>query len=203
MFTLPDLPYDYTALEPYIDEQTMRIHHDKHHATYVDKLNTVLTGQEKLTNITIEEIMQNLGKVPEPVRTAVRNNGGGHVNHSLFWQIMAPVKNEEPETVLITAINNTFGSLMKLKAVFSQAALNRFGSGWVWLAVNHGQLEVMDTANQDTPLMEWKIPILTIDVWEHAYYLKYQNRRADYINSWWNVVAWTEVSRRFKEAIKI
>lgn len=202
MFTVPDLPYAYDALEPYIDEATMKLHHDKHHAAYIQNLNDALAGQDKLMGMEVEEILKTLSRVPEAVRTKVRNHGGGHANHSLFWQIMGPPKESEPTGELVAAINSTFGSLMSLQEVVNKAAMGRFGSGWAWLVVSNGKLEVIDTPNQDTPLMERKVPILGVDVWEHAYYLKYQNRRADYLKGWWNVVNWSEIERRFHQAMK-
>ncbi len=201
MFTLPDLPYAYNALEQYIDERTMQIHHDKHHAAYVKNLNDALDGNEKLLAMSVEEVLKDLNEVPEAVRTKVRNNGGGHANHSLFWQVMSP----NPEGALRQAqgdlaqvIQTTFGSFEKFQELFSAAALGRFGSGWVWLIKDQAKLSIVDTPNQDTPLMEGRTPILGLDVWEHAYYLTYQNRRVDYINAWWNVVNWAEVNRRFE-----
>jgi Fe-Mn family superoxide dismutase len=202
MFRLPDLPYDYSALEPYIDEQTMRLHHGKHHAGYVDKLNITLEGKQELLNLDISKLLRDLSRVPEEIRTAVRNNGGGHANHSLFWRTMGPGKGGGPEGNLRDAINSAFGDFARFKESFIQAGLGRFGSGWAWLIVDNGQLKVIDTPNQDTPLSEGKTPILALDVWEHAYYLKYQNRRAEYIESWWNVVNWQEVSRRYDAVTK-
>lgn len=196
MFTLPDLPYPYNALEPYIDERTMQIHHDKHHAAYVKNLNDALPD----TSLTIEELLKNLDQVPEAVRTRVRNNGGGHANHSLFWQVMSANPAgalRPPRGDLGKAIDASFGSFGKFQEQFSSAALNRFGSGWVWLTVEDGRLKIEDSANQDSPIMDGRTPILGLDVWEHAYYLKYQNMRADYIKQWWNVVNWQEVERRF------
>ncbi|MBI3576995.1 superoxide dismutase [Candidatus Gottesmanbacteria bacterium] len=211
MFTLPDLPYAYNALEPYIDERTMQIHHDKHHGTYVKNVNDALAGHEDMLAMSIEELVKNLNKVPEEVRTKVKNNGGGHYNHSLFWTVMSPNPTgalRQPQGDLVTAINATFGSFEKFIEQFGSAAISRFGSGWVWLIVDpsagSGQvkLAIVDTPNQDNPLMEGKTPILGLDVWEHAYYLKYQNLRADYIKAWWNVVNWEEVEKRFQEATK-
>ena len=196
MFTLSDLPYAYNALEPYIDERTMQIHHDKHHAAYVKNLNDVLPD----TNLTVEEVLRNLEQVPEAMRTKVRNNGGGHVNHSFFWQVMAANPDGAPRQArgdLGKAIDATFGSFEKFKELFGVAALNRFGSGWAWLTLDNGSLEIEDSANQDSPIMEGRTPILGLDVWEHAYYFKYQNMRADYIKAWWNVVNWAEVEKRF------
>lgn len=198
MFTLPDLPYHYDALEPYIDKETMVLHHDKHHAAYVKNLNEALLGQEELLNMTSEVLVKNLDQVPEEIRTKVKNNGGGHINHSLFWTIMAPESKEKrPEGKLLDTIDNTFGSFESFKERFREAGLARFGSGWVWLIVNNRKLSIVDTPNQDSPIFEGKTPILALDVWEHAYYLKYQNRRADYINAWWNVISWTKVLNLF------
>lgn len=203
-FTLPALPYDYAALEPVIDSQTMTIHHTKHHQGYVDKLNAALEGQADLANKSIEELLGNLAAVPEAIRTAVQNNGGGHYNHSLFWQIMAPPptggSGGEPTGDLAVAINSAFGDFTKFKETFTQAAISRFGSGWAWLALKAGQLAVYSTANQDSPLMQGDKAILGLDVWEHAYYLKYQNRRPDYITAWWGVVNWTKVNEVYLSA---
>ena len=197
MFTLPELPYAYNALEPYIDEATMRIHHDKHHGAYVANLNDALKGNDSFLSLTPEDLMKKLHDVPEAIRTKVRNNGGGHVNHSFFWQIMAKAVGEKPSGKLADAITSTFGDLTKLQEAFGKAALGRFGSGWVWLTGEDGKLKIEDTPNQDNPWMEGKTPILGLDVWEHAYYLKYQNKRADYVAAWWNVVNWKEVEKRF------
>lgn len=199
-FELPQLPYAYDALEPNIDKETMNIHHTKHHNTYVTNLNNALEGNEELLSKTVEEVVSNLDAVPEATRTAVRNNGGGHANHSLFWQIISPNGGGEPTGELADAISSKFGSYDSFKEEFAKAATTRFGSGWAWLAVNNGELEVTSTPNQDSPLMEGKTPILGLDVWEHAYYLKYQNRRPEYINSFWNVVNWDEVSKRYSAA---
>lgn len=199
-FELPQLPYAYDALEPHIDKETMNIHHTKHHNTYVTNLNNALEGNEELLSKSVEEIISNLGNVPEPVRMAVRNNGGGHANHSLFWQLISPNGGGEPTGELAEAINNKFGSYNNFKEEFAKAATTRFGSGWAWLVVNEGELEVTSTPNQDSPLMEGKKPILGLDVWEHAYYLNYQNRRPDYINSFWNIVNWDEVSKLYSAA---
>ena len=195
MYTLPELPYAYDALEPYIDTRTMTIHHDKHHATYIKNLNDALPN----TNETVEEVLKKYSLLPEAVRTKVKNNAGGHANHSLFWTIMSPVKSA-PTGKLLEALNTAFGSPEKFQEVFSTAALNRFGSGWIWLVLDGGKLAVMDTPNQDSPVSVGATPILTLDVWEHAYYLKYQNMRADYVKAWWNVVNWTEVARLFTTA---
>lgn len=198
-FTLPPLPYDYTALEPHIDEQTMRIHHDKHHAAYVNNLNAALEPHVALQSKSLDELIGNLDAVPEAIRTAVRNNGGGHHNHTLFWEIMTPNGAKEPQGKVLDGINGTFGGFAQFKEAFTKACTTRFGSGWAWLAQKKdGSLEVYSTANQDSPIMEGKTPLLGCDVWEHAYYLKYQNRRPDYVSAWWNVVNWTEVAKRMK-----
>ncbi|HYK74217.1 MAG TPA: superoxide dismutase [Pseudoneobacillus sp.] len=199
-FELPQLPYAYDALEPHIDKETMNIHHTKHHNTYVTNLNNALAGNEELLSKTVEEVVANLDAVPEAVRTAVRNNGGGHANHTLFWQILSPNGGGAPTGELADAINSKFGSLESFKEEFAKAATTRFGSGWAWLVVNNGELEVTSTPNQDSPLMEGKTPVLGLDVWEHAYYLKFQNRRPDYISTFWNVVNWEEVSKRYQNA---
>jgi len=202
-FTLPDLPYDYTALEPHIDEQTMRIHHDKHHQGYVNNLNAALENHGDLQSKSVEALLKDLASLPEGIRTAVRNNGGGHANHTLFWSVMGPNAGGSPGGPLAEAVNGAFGSLAGLQEQMNKAGAGRFGSGWSWLVVGKDhKLAVMSTANQDTPLSEGLTPILGVDVWEHAYYLKYQNRRADYLTAWWNVVNWDEVSRRFTEAMK-
>lgn len=199
MFTLPELPYGYDGLEPYIDERTMKIHHTKHHQTYVDKLNTALESHEEISSKSIEEILAQLDTLPEEIRTAVRNNGGGHYNHSFFWQIMGQSTSAKPEGILANAIDSTFGSLDNFKGKFAEAAVGRFGSGWAWLSENNGKLEISSTANQDSPISDGSKPILGLDVWEHAYYLKYQNRRPEYIDAWWSVVNWSEVSKRLEE----
>ena len=200
---LPPLPYAYNALEPYIDERTMMIHHDKHHATYVNKLNDALANYPDLQQKSIEELLGNLDAVPEAIRTAVRNNGGGHANHTLFWEIMGPNAGGAPTGELAAAIDAAFGSFDNFKKQFSDAAANRFGSGWAWLIVDKsGKLAVTSTPNQDTPLMEGNTPILGLDVWEHAYYLKYQNLRPDYIAAFWNVVNWENVAKRYAAAKK-
>jgi Fe-Mn family superoxide dismutase len=200
-YELPPLPYDYNALEPHIDEMTMRIHHDRHHATYVNNVNQALEPYPDLAALPIEELVRNLDRVPENIRTTVRNNGGGHANHSLFWVIMSPNGGGQPSGELAEAINRTFGSFDNFKQQLTQAALTRFGSGWAWLSVDaNGNLVVESTPNQDTPLMEGRTPILGVDVWEHAYYLKYQNRRNEYVAAWWNVVNWPEVERRYAAA---
>ncbi|WP_163539619.1 superoxide dismutase SodA [Gracilibacillus sp. YIM 98692] len=199
-FTLPDLPYAYDALEPHIDKETMNIHHTKHHNTYVTKLNAALEGHDDLANKSIEDILANLDAVPENIRTAVRNNGGGHANHSLFWTLLSPNGGGEPTGEIADKINETFGSFDKFKEEFAAAAAGRFGSGWAWLVVNNGNIEITSTPNQDTPISEGKTPILGLDVWEHAYYLKYQNKRPDYIAAFWNVVDWDKVNSLYNEA---
>lgn len=203
MFSLPDLPYAYNALEPYLDELTMHIHHDKHHATYVKNLNDALAGFEQFSNVTIEQLLGDLDKIPEAIRTKVRNNGGGVANHNFFWQVMAPNPGNElrvPGSELKAAIDATFGSFEKFQESFTAAGLGRFGSGWAWLVIADGKLQIEDSANQDSPITLGHKPILGLDVWEHAYYLKYQNMRADYIKAWWNVVNWPEVEKRFASA---
>ncbi len=198
---LPPLPYDYAALEPHIDAQTMRLHHDKHHATYVENLNNALQNYPDLQNRTLEALLRDLNSVPEQIRMTMRNNGGGHLNHSMFWQIMSPNGGGEPTGEIAQAINQTFGSFENFKNQFNQAGRDRFGSGWVWLVRNaQGQLQIISTANQDSPLMDGQYPIMGNDVWEHAYYLKYQNQRGEYLNSWWNVVNWSEINRRLQLA---
>ncbi len=200
-FELPPLPYDYSALEPHIDTQTMQLHHDKHHQAYVTNLNNALQGLSQFDGVSIEDLMRRINEVPENVRTAVRNNGGGHVNHSMFWQIMKPNGGGEPTGALAEAIAATFGSFDQFKATFKDNGVKRFGSGWTWLVVNQsGQLQALSTANQDSPFMEGMYPVMGNDVWEHAYYLKYQNRRPDYLDAWWNVVNWDEVTRRYQQA---
>jgi superoxide dismutase, Fe-Mn family len=199
-FELPQLPYGYDALEPHIDKETMNIHHTKHHNAYVTKLNDALQGNDELLSKSVEEVVANLDAVPEGARTAVRNNGGGHANHSLFWTILSPNGGGNPDGELASAIESKFGSFEKFKEEFAAAAAGRFGSGWAWLVVNNGELEVTSTLNQDSPLMDGKTPVLGLDVWEHAYYLNYQNRRPDYINAFWNVVNWDEVSKRYSAA---
>ena len=202
-YTLPQLPYPHDALEPHIDAKTMEIHHGKHHQTYVTKLNDALKDHSELAAKTIEDLVSDLDAVPEKIRTAVRNNGGGHANHSLFWTILSPEGGGNPSGELAAAIESELGGLDKFKEDFANAAATRFGSGWAWLSVKpDGKLEVSSTPNQDTPLMEGKTPILGLDVWEHAYYLKYQNRRPDYIAAFWNVVNWDEVAKRYAAAKK-
>ena len=195
---VPPLPYAYNALEPHIDEQTMRIHHDKHHGAYVTNLNAALEKHGQLQTKTVEELLKGINSVPEDIRTAVRNNGGGHANHTMFWEIMGPGKGGAPGGAIGDAINASFGSFDGFKEQFAKAAIGRFGSGWAWLIDAGGKLVIESTANQDSPLMEGKKAILGLDVWEHAYYLKYQNRRADYITAWWSVVDWDAANKRFK-----
>lgn len=198
--TLPALPYDASALEPHVDAQTMQIHYGKHHQAYVNNLNAALDKHAELHRKSLDDLLRDLARVPDDIRTAVRNNGGGHHNHSLFWTVMGPKGGGEASGKLADALAGAFGSFAKFKEQFTQAATTRFGSGWAWLAVNGGKLEVYSTPNQDSPIMEGKTPILGLDVWEHAYYLKYQNRRPDYIAAWWNVVNWAEVAKRFDAA---
>jgi superoxide dismutase, Fe-Mn family len=200
-FELPPLPYDYAALEPHIDEQTMRLHHDKHHQAYVDNANKALAGTEWDDN-SVESTLAGLDAMPEEIRTIVRNNAGGHANHTLFWEIMSPDGGGEPEGDLKAAIDDTFGSVDELKTMVNDGGVKRFGSGWTWLVHDGTGLAVYSTPNQDSPLMQSDEPLLGIDVWEHAYYLAYQNRRPEYLEIWWNVVNWTEVERRFEGADK-
>ena len=197
MHKLPDLPYAYDALEPHIDAKTMEIHHSKHHATYVDKLNTALESKDELQSKPIEDLIADLESVPEEIRTAVRNNGGGHYNHSLFWRLISPDGGGEPTGELLEAINSSFGSFDEFKNKFKDAAIARFGSGWAWLVKDGDSLIIESSANQDSPAMEGKKIVLGLDVWEHASYLKHQNKRPDYIDAWWNVVNWKEAERRF------
>jgi superoxide dismutase, Fe-Mn family len=198
-FTLPPLGYDYSALEPHIDARTMEIHHTKHHQTYVTNLNAAVEKTPELQDKSLEWLLQNLSSVPEPVRNAVRNNGGGHWNHTFFWQIIGPNAGGEPTGAVADAIKSSFGDFSKLKEQVNASGLARFGSGWAWVVADKGgKLTIESSPNQDTPLSDKKTPILGVDVWEHAYYLKYQNRRADYLAAWWNVVNWGEVSKRFE-----
>jgi Fe-Mn family superoxide dismutase len=200
-FTLPPLPYDYSALEPHIDAQTMQIHHGKHHQAYITNLNNALKDHADLQGKTVEQLITNLDSVPESIRTAVRNNGGGHYNHSLFWQVMGPDAGGEPTGPVADAINAELGGYAAFKEAFTKAGLTRFGSGWAWLAVGKdGKLAVSSSPNQDSPLMEGATPILGNDVWEHAYYLNYQNRRPDYLAAWFNLINWAEVNRRYQAA---
>lgn len=203
MFTLPKLPYDYSALEPYIDTETMHFHYDKHHAGYVKNLNDLLQGHDDLLNLKIEDLLKSFDKVPKEIRQKVINNAGGVANHTLFWQIMAPsFEVKIPESGrFFEIVKSTFGSLEKFKEKFTEVALGHFGSGWAWLVVESGKLEVVDTMNQDSPVTKNLNPILALDVWEHAYYLKYKNARAEYIKAWWNVVNWKEVERLYNDAI--
>ena len=196
--TLPQLPYDAAALEPHIDAQTMQIHHGKHHAAYVNNLNAALEKHPELQDKSVEDLVKNLSAVPEAIRTAVRNNGGGHVNHTMFWQIMGPGKGGAPSGAIAAAIDSTFGGFDAFKDQMNKGGVGRFGSGWVWLVDNGGKLAIESTANQDSPIMEGKKAIFGIDVWEHAYYLKYQNRRPDYLAAWWNVINWDEVNKRLR-----
>lgn len=199
-YTLPDLPYGYDALEPYIDVETMHLHHDKHHNTYVTNLNAAIEKYPELEEQSVEELMKNLNEVPEDIRTAVRNNGGGHANHSFFWKIMAPNAGGEPTGAIKDAIDQAFGSFEKMKEEFKTAATGRFGSGWAWLVLNNGKLEITSTANQDSPLTDGKTPIIGLDVWEHAYYLKYKNVRPDYIAAFWDVVNWDQANEKLANA---
>lgn len=202
-YGLPPLPYAFDALEPFIDSTTMQIHHDKHHAAYVTNFNGAMEKHPELAGKSIEDLLRDLNAVPEDIRTIVRNHGGGAWNHTMFWEIMAPKAGGEPSGALAGAISSAFGNFANFKAEFEKAAMGRFGSGWAWLVKkSDGGLTVVSTANQDNPMSDGSFPLLGLDVWEHAYYLKYQNRRADYVSSWWNVVHWAEVERRFKYACK-
>jgi superoxide dismutase, Fe-Mn family len=194
---LPALPYAFDALEPFIDTMTMQIHHGKHHATYVANLNAALETFPDLQKHSVEDLIRNIATVPETIRTAVRNNGGGHANHAMFWQLMAPKAGGDPSGPLADAIKSSFGSVESFKADFKKAGLGRFGSGWAWVVNTGGKLTIESSPNQDSPLMEGKSVVLGVDLWEHAYYLKYQNRRADYLDAWWSVVNWSEVAKRF------
>ena len=200
-YEVPPLPYDYNALEPHIDEQTMRLHHDKHHQAYVDNANKALAGTE-WEDRPVENVLANLEILPEDIRTAVRNNAGGHANHSLFWEIMSPDGGGEPSGSLAAAINDTFDSVDELKKLLNDTGVKRFGSGWSWLVYDGTALSVYSTANQDSPISNSDVPLLGIDVWEHAYYLKYQNRRPEYLETWWNVVNWDAVQKRYESADK-
>jgi len=199
---LAPLPYDYTALEPHIDDATMHLHHDKHHQAYVNNLNAAIEKHPELAKHTAEDLLRNLSTVPEDIRTAVRNNGGGHVNHTMFWQIMKHQGGGAPTGKLGAQITKDFGSFDEFKKLFNEAATKQFGSGWGWLVFESGKLKILATPNQDNPLSQGLYPILGNDVWEHAYYLKYQNRRADYLAAWWNTVNWDEVNKRFEHAAK-
>ncbi len=197
-FELPPLPYSFDALEPHIDAQTMQIHHDRHHGAYVTNLNAALAKHPDIQNISnVEELLRDLRTVPEDIRTAVRNNGGGHMNHSMFWTIMAPRGGGEPSGPLADAIKSSFGDFATFKTQFQQAAMGRFGSGWAWLIADGNRLSIESSANQDNPIMEGKHAVMGVDVWEHAYYLKYQNKRADYLGAWWNTVNWPEIEKRY------
>ena len=201
-FTLPKLPYEYDALEPFIDSKTMQIHYEKHHQTYIDKLNAAVKGTE-FEDMDINDILKNIDDVPSNIKAAVINHGGGHSNHSLFWQILIPAAEtkEKPEGILLEAIDSQFESFDKFKEQFTSAALNKFGSGWAWIVIKKDkELEIISTSNQDSPLMDNKFPLLGLDIWEHAYYLKYQNKRADYISAWWNIINWKKVSELYEEA---
>lgn len=199
-YELPPLPYAYDALEPHIDAQTLHFHHDKHHATYVTNLNKALEGNPELAAMPLEELMGSLDRVPENIRTAVRNNGGGVINHNVYWEVMGPNAGGEPKGELAKAIEGAFGGFDKFKEQFQNAGLTRFGSGYAWLTLQGGKLTISSSLNQDSPYNEKVLPILTVDVWEHAYYLKYQNRRADYLSAWWSVVNWDAVARRYEMA---
>lgn len=199
-YTLPDLPYAYDALEPYIDEETMYLHHDKHHNTYVTNLNAAIEKHPELGEKTVEELLADFSSVPEDIQTAVRNNGGGHANHTFFWEILGPNAGGEPTGAIKEAIEETFGSFEDFKEEFKTAATGRFGSGWAWLVVKDGKLAITSTANQDSPLMDGQTPVLGLDVWEHAYYLKYKNVRPEYINAFWSVVNWDKVNEYFAKA---
>ena len=199
-YTLPELPYAYDALEPYIDVETMHLHHDKHHNTYVTNLNAAIEKYPELGEKSVEDLISDMNAIPEDIRTAVRNNGGGHANHTFFWEIMAPNAGGQPTGAIKEAIDETFGSFDEMKAAFKTAATGRFGSGWAWLVVNNGKLEITSTPNQDSPLMDGQTPVLGLDVWEHADYLKYKNVRPDYIEAFWNVVNWDKVNELFAAA---
>ncbi|MCY7392625.1 MAG: superoxide dismutase [Leptolyngbyaceae cyanobacterium CAN_BIN12] len=201
-FTLPPLPYAFNALEPHIDARTMEIHHDKHHATYVKNLNAAIEKHPELKSMSAIALLQNLNKIPEDIRTTVRNNAGGHVNHSMFWEIMSPNTGGAPTGAIASVIQQSFGSFDTFKQQFNEAGMKRFGSGWAWLVrTKDGKLQIISTANQDSPLLEGSYPIMGNDLWEHAYYLLYQNRRADYLTAWWNVINWDEVNKRYSKAI--
>jgi Fe-Mn family superoxide dismutase len=199
-YQLPDLPYDYSALEPHIDARTMEIHHTKHHKTYVDKLNAAIEGHSDLEYDNVDDLLKNFDKVPEDIKGPVRNHGGGHSNHSLFWTIMGPDSGGEPSGNVASAIDDAFGSFKEFRDKFNTAATNQFGSGWAWLVSDGGKLDVISLPNQDSPFITGKTPILGLDVWEHAYYLKYQNKRPDYIEAWWNTVNWSGVEQRLNQA---
>lgn len=200
MHSLPALSFSFDALEPHIDARTMEIHYSKHHQAYIDKLNAALNGKDELSALSVDDLLEDLSRVPQDIKTAVQNHGGGHANHTLFWDILTPGGAKLPSGVLLTAMEASFGSVDGFKDALTQAAMNHFGSGWVWLVVDNGELQVYATPNQDSPLMLGHTPILGLDVWEHAYYLTYQNRRADYVTAWWNVVNWDKVAARFANA---
>jgi Fe-Mn family superoxide dismutase len=200
MHSLPPLTYSFDALEPHIDAATMEIHYTKHHQAYIDKLNEALAGKDDLSALSVDDLLKDLSQVPQDIKTAVQNHGGGHANHTLFWDIMTPGGSNTPTGDLLTAIEASFGSFDDFKSALTQAAVNQFGSGWAWLVIDNGELQTYATANQDSPLMLGHTPILGLDVWEHAYYLSYQNRRADYVSAWWNVVNWDKVMQRFANA---
>ena len=202
VFKLPPLTYDYNALEPHIDAATMKFHHDKHHAAYVKNLNAAVNKYPELKTKTVEELLTNLGKLPKDIQTTVRNNGGGHLNHSMFWQIMAPKSGGVATGALASKIKAEFGTFDAFKTQFNEAGTKLFGSGWVWLVNRQGKLDIITTSNQNSPISEGLYPIMGNDVWEHAYYLNYQNRRADYLSAWWNVINWTEVNQRFERSLK-
>lgn len=204
MFVLPDLSYNYNALEPFIDEETMHIHHDKHHGAYVKNLNDLLTGHEELLNMDVNDLLKNFDKVPEDMRQKVKNNAGGVANHNMFWEIMCSNdKSQTPNDKLMQMVNESFGSFDEFKEKFSAEAMGRFGSGWAWLVFDNGKLNIVSTANQDSPITDGKTPILLLDVWEHAYYLKYKNMRKDYIDAWWNVVNWEKVEENYGKVVNI
>lgn len=200
MYTLDDLPYDYASLEPFIDEETMHIHHDKHHAAYISNLNKALEKYPELEEKSVEDLLKNLTDVPEDIRTAVRNNAGGHANHTFFWESLKVNNGQEPTGRLGEMITTTFESYQAFKTAFAAAAMGRFGSGWVWLVLDGQELAIVSTANQDSPLSDGKTPLLGLDVWEHAYYLKYQNRRPEYVDAWWNIVNWDTIEDRRAKA---
>lgn len=202
MFTLPDLPYDYDALAPFISSDIQHLHHDKHHRTYVDSLNKALEKHPEWQNKTIEELITSLEQIPDDIRTAVRNHGGGHFNHSMFWTMMTPKKGQEPTGTLLDKMQHTFGDIKTFKEQFAQAALKVFGSGWQWLVLDGNEVSLMSTPNQDTPLTQGKTPLLGLDLWEHAYYLQYYNKRPDYIEAWWNIVNWEDVAKRLDNSFK-
>lgn len=203
-FELPNLPYDYASLEPYLDARTMELHHTKHHSSYLAHLNKVLEGRENLRKLSLEEILSDIRVVPEEIRQEVRNYGGGHLNHSLLWHVMGPASGQGPSGLIKDAISSAFGDFLKFQDLFTSAAMARFGSGWAWLLVTSGgKLEVLSTPNQDSPIMLGYRPVLGLDLWEHAYYLKYQNRRADYISGWWNIVNWKNVSELYQHCLEM